>query len=259
MLIYLSVHLPGQNGRASSMANSYFQFKQFTIHHDRCAMKVTTDACLFGSLLPASAQEGAVSALDIGTGTGLLSLMFAQKNPTAVIDAIEMDADAARQAAENVAASPWGDRIKIIRADAREYDYGKKYDVIISNPPFYEKELKGDNIKKNLAHHNEGLLLPELVDIIKKNLAPGGRFYLLLPYKRKEEVKRLFTGHRLPVQRVTFVRQSARHDYFRMVLEGKPETGEQTETMIGEISIRDENDGYTPEFVSLLKEYYLHL
>lgn len=241
------------------MANSYFQFKQFTIHHDRCAMKVTTDACLFGGLLPASTEGIAVSALDIGTGTGLLSLMFAQKNPTAVIDAIEMDADAAKQAAENVEASPWSNRIKIIRANAREFDYRKKYDVIISNPPFYEKELKGDNIKKNLAHHNEGLLLPELAEIIKKNLAPGGRFYLLLPYKRNEEVKKLFTGLRLPVQQVTLVKQSVRHDYFRMVLEGKPETGEQTVTMTGEISIKDDKDLYTPEFVRLLKDYYLHL
>lgn len=241
------------------MANSYFQFKQFTIHHDRCAMKVTTDACLFGSLLPASFKGAAVSALDIGTGTGLLSLMFAQKNPTAVIDAIEMDDGAAEQAAENVAASPWSNRIKIIRADAREFDYRKKYDVIISNPPFYEKELKGDNKKKNLAHHNEGLLLPELTEIIKKNLAPGGRFYLLLPFKRNEEVKKLFMGHRLPVQQVTYVRQSVRHDYFRMMLEGKPGTGEETVTMIGDISIKDDKDLYTPEFVRLLKDFYLHL
>jgi len=242
------------------MANNYFQFKQFTIQQDKCAMKVTTDACLFGSHLPISSEEGGVgNVLDIGTGTGLLALMYAQRNPLAEIDAIEIDKEAAGQAGENVAASPWPARINVIHADAREFDYPKKYDVIISNPPFYENELKGDDKKKNLAHHNEGLLLPELLNIIKKNLAPGGSFYLLLPYKRNEEIKKLLMEHELAVRQITFVRQSVMHDYFRMMIDGKPEAGKPAETKIDDISIKDENDRYTPEFTVLLQEYYLYL
>ncbi len=241
------------------MANNYFQFKQFTIYQDKCAMKVTTDACLFGSLLPTSSEGGVKNVLDIGTGTGLLALMYAQKNFNAKIDAIEIDETAAEQARENVDASPWSDSIKIFHSDAREFDHSKKYDVIISNPPFYENELKGNDLRRNLAHHNEGLLLPELLNIIKKNLEPVGSFYLLLPYKRNEEIKKLLVEHELSVRQITLVRQSVNHDYFRVILTGRFRSDEQIETMIDEISIKDKNDRYTPGFTRLLQEYYLFL
>ena len=144
------------------MANSYFQFKQFTIRQDRCAMKVTTDGCLFGAW--AAEKINSVthpdyfgkelvinSCIDIGTGTGLLALMMAQQSKL-FIDTIEIDKDAFEQASENIAASPWAGRIKIIHRDAKGFTSQNKYNVIISNPPFYEKELKGQDAKKNLAH-----------------------------------------------------------------------------------------------------------
>jgi tRNA1Val (adenine37-N6)-methyltransferase len=123
------------------MSNSYFQFKQFIIHQDRCAMKVTTDGCLFGSLSPTLIkEERVINVLDIGTGTGLLSLMLAQAKHNAYIDAIEIDKDAFEQACQNVEVSPWGGRIKVFHADARDNEFPHKYDLIISNPPFYEKD-----------------------------------------------------------------------------------------------------------------------
>src|SRR5262245_3491214 len=129
------------------MANNYFQFKQFTIHQDRCAMKVTTDSCLFGAWV-ASRESAARSSpgtrrriLDIGGGTGLLALMLAQRT-NAFIDSIEIDKDAFQQAEENVKASPWSDRISLYHGDAREFSFQHKYQTIICNPPFYEKELK---------------------------------------------------------------------------------------------------------------------
>ena len=124
------------------MANPYFSFKQFTVRHDRCAMKVTTDSCLFGAWMARELQQlsGIQDIWDIGTGSGLLSLMVAQKN-NVVIDAIEIDPAAAAQASENSSASPWSENIRIIHEDVRTADPGKKYDVIISNPPFYEREL----------------------------------------------------------------------------------------------------------------------
>ncbi len=128
------------------MANSYFQFKQFTVHQDRCAMKVTTDSCLFGSWIAdkIEKEDSAISnCLDIGTGTGLLSLMVAQKNAGIKIEAIEIDNDASSQAKENIASSPFSENINVIHADVKEYVLENKYDIIISNPPFYEKELKG--------------------------------------------------------------------------------------------------------------------
>jgi len=255
------------------MSNSYFQFKQFKIQQDRCAMKVTTDGCLFGAWVAerVGSRESLVvsrvpaerTILDIGTGTGLLSLMIAQKNELA-IDAIEMDQDAFEQASENIAASPWASRIKIFHADAREFEFPKQYDIIISNPPFYEKELKGDDTKRNIAHHDEGLLLPELLSIIKNNLKPGGKFFLLLPYKRNEEIRNLLTESELAIRQLIFVRQSTKHDFFRIMLEGKSYTEENAEILIDEISIKNVSpagteDRYTPVFANLLKNYYLHL
>jgi tRNA1Val (adenine37-N6)-methyltransferase len=244
------------------MSNSYFQFKQFTIHQDRCAMKVTTDGCLFGAWAAervGSRELGVGSLLDIGTGTGLLTLMIAQKNPEVDVDAIEIDEDTAKQATENIAASPWNEKIKVHHADAKIFSYSKKYDCIISNPPFYENELKADVSKKNIAHHDEGLLLPELLSIIKNNLKADGQFYLLLPYKRNDEIRRLVIENELEITELVFVRQTVTHDFFRILLSGKLKGETLTETKIHEIAIKDEEQQYSPAFVSLLKDYYLHL
>lgn len=244
------------------MANSFFQFKEFTVHQDRCAMKITTDSCLFGAWVAAKIQSTGpktTKLLDIGTGTGLLGLMQAQKNPSLTIDAIEIDVDAAAQAAQNVAASPWKERLNIIHADAKAFATREKYDIIISNPPFYEKELKGDNTKKNLAHHNEGLLLPELMMAIGEHLAPGGHFFLLLPYKRNAEIRKLVVDSGMMIEDLLFVRQTPRHDYFRMLVQGKRSTTETIKTNFNKITIKYENEKYTEAFQSLLRDYYLHL
>jgi len=224
-------------------------------------MKVTTDASLFGAWAEESVRSrepGVRNILDIGTGTGLLSLMLAQRI-NADIDAIEIDEAAAEQAIENTEASAWKERITVINADAKNYSFPKKYDCIISNPPFYENELKSDNIKKNIAHHNEGLLLPELLSIIKNNLEHSGMFFLLLPYKRNTEIKDLLLQHEFALSKMMLVSQSINHDYFRIMISGKLKTGEAIETMIDEISIKDDKQQYTKEFTELLKDYYLHL
>ncbi len=244
------------------MANSYFQFKQFTVHQDRCAMKVTTDSCLFGAWVAEKARSRETAArrlLDIGTGTGLLSLMLAQKNPALTIDAVELDEEATLQARENIGSSPWKNNISLHHADARTFLYPHNYDIIISNPPFYENELKGDSKKKNIAHHNEGLFLHELLAVIKGNLETDGSFFLLLPYKRKPEIKDLMLEHEFDISEIVFVRQSVKHDFFRIMLSGKLHTDESIETIFDEISIWNEKQQYTAEFVSLLKDYYLYL
>ena len=225
-------------------------------------MKVTTDACLFGAWVAGevkSQKEKVKNVLDIGTGTGLLSLMFAQKNPTCIIDAVEIDDEAYEQGRQNVAASPFGARVNLIHADAKTSSSTKKYDLIISNPPFYEKELKPMNQKKNIAHHDSGLLLEELLYVIKINLAPGGLFYLLLPYKRNDEVKKTLFEKDLSILKLIFVRQSTGHDYFRIMLTGKLKDENEIETIIDEISIWNDQQQYTGEFKELLKDYYLGL
>jgi tRNA1Val (adenine37-N6)-methyltransferase len=134
-------------------------------------MKVTTDACLFGAWVAKEINNEKIlinNYLDIGTGTGLLSLMIAQKNSSVKIDSIEIDKEAAEQALENVNASSWKERINVIHADAKDFAFTKKYDLIVSNPPFYENELKSPDEKKNMAHHG-GLSLDKLIQAIFEN------------------------------------------------------------------------------------------
>ncbi|MBA4166660.1 MAG: methyltransferase, partial [Chitinophagaceae bacterium] len=147
------------------MPNSYFRFRRFTVWQDRCAMKVCTDACLFGAWL-ANEVHDAVHVLDIGTGTGLLSLMFAQ-NSSASVNALEIDKDASVQAAENFNSSPWAYRLKVIDKSVQDYTAAfpgtSLYDLVFSNPPFYSNDLKSSDSRRNLAQHSEALSLEELV------------------------------------------------------------------------------------------------
>ena len=229
-------------------------------------MKVTTDACLFGAWVARiveirqalSLREGkAYRVLEIGTGTGLLTLMFAQK-VNASIDTIEIDKDAYEQARENISASPWKERIEIHHADARKFKPSFKYDIIISNPPFYENELKSPDEKKNVAHHG-GLRLVDLLDIIFYNLDTDGRFYLLLPAKRTIEAGILLAKYEFEVTESVLVRQSTQHDHFRMFIEGRRVQNEESKLKKNEISIWDDKKEYTKEFTDLLKDYYLNL
>jgi tRNA1Val (adenine37-N6)-methyltransferase len=222
-------------------------------------MKVTTDSCLFGAWVSERVsifEPGTVKALDIGTGTGLLSLMLAQKINCSV-DAIELDKNAFEQAQENINSSLWKNRINIVHADAGEFVFPSHYDIIISNPPFYENELKSGDAKKNMAHH-AGLSLQQLLGSVKINLYDEGKFYLLLPYKRNEEIEKLVNSNGLSIIQKTLVRQSVNHDFFRIMIEGVHEQNKK-EMIVDELAIRNGKDQYTKEFIDLLKDYYLHL
>jgi tRNA1Val (adenine37-N6)-methyltransferase len=161
------------------MSNSYFHFKQFTVHQDKCAMKVSTDACIQGAWTPIDDNVKAV--LDIGTGTGLLSLMLAQRNSEMQIDAMELDNDAAAQAQKNISNTLWRDRINVIHADVLEYPFSKQYDMVICNPPFFQNSLLGPDDKRNNVRHTLSLTFDSLFDVIKKVLKPTGYASILLP------------------------------------------------------------------------------
>ena len=224
-------------------------------------MKVTTDACLFGAWVANEVENEKLKVervLDIGTGTGLLSLMLAQKNDEVLIHAIEIDKDAADQAKENAASSAWKERIDILNADIKGFSFKNKFDLIISNPPFYENELRSETNRRNIAHHSENLTLKELLDVIKTNLNANGNFFLLLPYKRNDEIKKLFKDHQLHISKILLIRQSIKHDYFRIFIKGNLSATEK-EIEFDEMSIWDEQQQYANEFVRLLKDYYLHL
>jgi tRNA1Val (adenine37-N6)-methyltransferase len=239
------------------MSNSYFRFKEFTVYQERCAMKVTTDACLFGAWCATILQKNDTvkSVLDIGTGTGLLSLFIAQKNDVH-IDAVEIEAAAAEQAKENCAASPWAKRLTVLHEDILQFTNGMQYDCVVSNPPFYENELKSGKQAKDLAHHSQSLTIPEVVAFVKTSLTATGVFFLLLPYKRLNEVEQLIRQQDLFIVSKVIVKQSPGHQPFRAMLMGSKENSVPVESAI---SIRNEAGEYSNEFISLLKDYYLYL
>lgn len=162
------------------MPNTYFKFKQFTIHQDKCAMKVGTDGVLLGAW--AKCDE-ATTVLDIGTGTGLIALMLAQRS-NAIIDAIEIDTDACLQAKENFKNSSWNNRISLINQSFQDYanETGKKYDLIVSNPPYFQNSLHAPGEQRSTARHNKELELNDILSGASKLLADKGTLSIILPY-----------------------------------------------------------------------------
>ena len=162
------------------MANDYFKFRQFTVQQDRCAMKVGTDGTLLGAW-----ARGGMSVLDIGTGTGLIALMMAQRFPDSQIVGIDIDSDAVEQARENVAASPFLN-IDIIEADAKTYNVQRStFNVIVSNPPYFTDSLKCPDAQRSLARHSSSLLYGELMTVVNRLLADDGEFSVVIPFDCK--------------------------------------------------------------------------
>jgi tRNA1Val (adenine37-N6)-methyltransferase len=230
------------------MPNTYFRFRQFTVHQEKTAMKVCTDACLFGAWIAHEiGNEKIERVLDIGAGTGLLSLMIAQANG-AQIDAVEIDDHAYAQAVENFAASPWSGRMKVHHCAIQEFEPGYHYDVVISNPPFYEQSLRSPDSKKNVAMHSTRLDATELFDAAKRLMAKGGRMALLIPYKRIDAIERIIKDNALYVEKKVLVKQTEKHSPFRcMYMLRNVFSGFEER----KITVRD------GEFNELLKSYYL--
>jgi tRNA1Val (adenine37-N6)-methyltransferase len=242
------------------MPNDYFQFKEFLIRQDQCAMKVTTDGCLFGAwvaeqLHPAIKDGDQLRLLDIGTGTGLLSLMIAQRT-NVLIDAIDIDDQAVSQAKNNVENSRWPGRVEVKLMDARKMSESSTYDFIVSNPPFYENDLQSPDDRRRIAHHDSGLGLQELFQVIVKHLSAEGQFFLLLPFKRWKEIETALARWELSMENIVAVRATSRHQPMRFMLRGVKT--KVIEPVREEIIIKD-GDTYTNRFVELLKYYYLNL
>lgn len=167
------------------MPNPYFKFKQFTIWHDRCAMKVGTDGVLLGAWTPIS---GAKRILDVGTGTGLIALQLAQRNMNAYIWAVEIDSEAAEQAEGNVQRSPWGMRIHVVCCDFRNYHSDEKFDVIVSNPPYFIDALKCPDGQRRLARHTGELNYELLFGNSARLLSEEGIVCVIIPSEVEKEV-----------------------------------------------------------------------
>ena len=168
------------------MSNSTFKFKQFTIHQDKCAMKIGTDAVLLGAWVDIG--NNPFSIFDIGSGTGILALMLAQRCHAEVIDAIEIDENAYEQCVDNFENSPWSDRLFCYHASLEEFadEVEDAYDIIISNPPFYSEDFKSDNSQRDLARFVDALPFEHLLKSVSKLLSEKGRFSVIIPFKEEE-------------------------------------------------------------------------
>ncbi len=235
------------------MSNSYFQFRQFTVRQDQCAMKVCTDACILGAWF-AGKIPAYSSILDIGSGTGLLTLMLAQKNK-GEIHGIELNLSAFKQLRENVQGSPWKEKIKIFPGDVRSFVFSDKYDFIITNPPFYEGDLAASSVSDNLARHSTELTLATLMEIIDANLHPTGSFGILLPIHRVGYFEELAAGHHFYLQEKLLVSQTPHHEFFRGILHFSRHKANFVPEV--ELTIKNESGLYTPDFAELLRDYYL--
>lgn len=222
---------------------------------EHCAMKVTTDACIQGAWTPTAADTKRI--LDIGTGTGLLALMLAQKQPGAIIDAVELDKDAALQATENAAASLWAGRINIIEGDITTYTPKHKYSLIISNPPFFINSLLGVNANKNAARHTLSLGYQDLFAAIDRNLAENGIASILLPEPESQIWEALIERNGWHIASVLSVKHRENAVVKRKVMcISRNATGTTDhETLI----IQNEDGSYTKDFTKLLAPYYLQL
>jgi tRNA1Val (adenine37-N6)-methyltransferase len=237
------------------MPNDYFQFKQFIIHQDRCAMKVSTEACILGGWFGNQHLQHK-TVLDIGSGTGLLMLMLAQKWP-GKIHGIEIDSEAAAQLKENIRLSPWNEKCLVFNGDIRGYTLPVVYDFIISNPPFYEKQLASPSNAVNLARHSSLLTLEELLKAIDVNLSNTGSFGIILPKDRAIYFEKLSIDNGFCLIQKLHIRHSPAHAPFRTVMHFSRKA--EKPAILQELVIRDREGIYTDEFTGLLKDYYLYL
>ncbi|GAC1589014.1 MAG: methyltransferase [Ginsengibacter sp.] len=238
------------------MANNYFQFKLFKVEQSGSAMKVCTDSCIFGAWLAQHfyARGSNEVLLDVGTGTGLLSLMVAQKTEFK-IHAIEIDLSSSEQSLSNFEKSPWNGKLFCDHADLKFYNPIQKFDVIICNPPFYKDHLSSSDDLKAKAMHEGGISLKDFLEHFIRLSKEDGKIALLLPYSRIDEVKQLLLDHQLFVNDELLIRQTDKHHFFRYCF-----IASRQKRLINhsEMSIKLNNE-YSNEFVSLLKDYYLHL
>ncbi len=233
-------------------ANTYFQFKQFRIDQSLAAMKVCTEACVFGAMVEAAAP---LRILDIGTGTGLLSLMAAQKF-SCPIDAVEMEEGAYRQALANFQISPWSDRLAVFHTSIQEFTPSHQYDLILCNPPFFSDHLQSPSKARNMAMHNHTLPHSDLAEAIQGLLTESGLAYVLHPPSEAIMFDSLANGKDLYVQQRTQLMHHEEGPVLRYItVYGTKPKEHSLETFV----IKDESGAYTNDFIEKLKPYYLYL
>jgi tRNA1Val (adenine37-N6)-methyltransferase len=236
---------------------SKFQFKQFAVEQDRCAMKIGTDGVLLGAWTPIT--NNPFSVLDIGTGTGIIALMLAQRSNAEQIDALEIDEEAYEQSVENFENSPWSDRLFCFHAGLDEFvdEPEDEYDLIVSNPPFYSEDYKTENKQRDLARFQDAMPFEDLVEAADLLLSENGVFSVIIPFKEEDRFLAIAKEYELYPTKITRVKGTATSEIKRSLL-----AFSRKETIgfpIDELTIETARHIYTPEYFELTKEFYLKM
>jgi tRNA1Val (adenine37-N6)-methyltransferase len=236
---------------------SKFQFKKFAVEQDRCAMKIGTDGVLLGAWAPI--DNNPFSILDIGTGTGIIALMLAQRSGATQIDALEIDEDAYEQATDNFENSPWNDRLFCFHAALDEFveEPEDEYDLIISNPPFYTEDYKSENEQRDLARFSDSMPFEDLIEAADLLLSENGIFAVIIPFKEEERFIDLCAEVELFPVKATRVKGSPKTPIVRSLLAFK--RYELSVLEADELIIEINRHEYTDEYIELTKDFYLKM
>jgi tRNA1Val (adenine37-N6)-methyltransferase len=234
-----------------------FQFKQFTITQDRCTMKVGTDGVLLGAWSDAT---GAANILDIGTGTGLIAIMLAQRATSATIHAVEIDEEACAQAAENIKTSPWADRLHAFHSSIQDFakQSNQKYDLIVSNPPFFSGGTFSHSQDKNSVRHTIKLPHGDLLTVVRSLLAPHGKFCMILPQMEGLRFREMANNYGIYCTKLVEVVPKLGKPVERLLLQFEL-VNQPTEKSQLFIHNSDTANDWSAEYRQLTGDYYLKL
>lgn len=238
------------------MANKPFQFKEFSIQQNRCAMKIGTDGVLLGAWTSIIKQP--FSILDIGAGTGILSLMLAQRSFAELIDAIEIDDSAYEQCVDNFEQSPWGDRLFCYHASLEAFaeEIEDKYELIICNPPFYSEDYKTDNTQRDMARFQDAMPFNHLLESVSKLLSDNGTFSVVIPAKEENTLTKLAAQFNLFPNRILHVKGNPTSKRKRSLIEF---SFDESQTTFESLIIETERHQYTQDYINLTKDFYLKM
>lgn len=235
------------------MANNYFNFKQFTVFQDKCSFKVGTDGVLLGAYADIT---GASKILDIGTGSGLIALMLAQRSE-AEITAIEPDGDSFLQASSNFQSSKWGKRIKAEKTDLQNFNPGGiKFNLIVSNPPYFSDALRNPDPRKAATRHNDSLTPEELLKGAIRLMADDGKLQVIMPYVEGNIFIAEASGYGLYCNNILKIKPLTTSEIRRLILTFSRKRLKATEKFL--VIEQGERHDFTEDYKTLTKDFYLN-
>lgn len=236
------------------MGQQPFQFKQFTVEQDRCAMKIGTDAVLLGAWSKVTPHTQSI--LDIGAGSGVLALMLAQRSDAELIDALEIDEEAYEQCVQNFENSPWSDRLFCYHASLQEFveEVDDQYEFIVSNPPFFSEAQKSSTHQRDLARFQEAMPFDQLLWAVSKLLTNSGRFTVVIPFNEEDRLVALAQKFQLFTNLILHVKGTPESPVKRSYLEF---SFHKTQRLTEELIIETKRHKFTQEYIELTKDFYL--